>query len=251
MFRPRIIPVLLLKGLGLVKTVKFKSPNYIGDPMNAVKIFNDLEADELVFLDISATPENRIPSLELVNRIGEEAFMPFSVGGGIKKVDDVRRIIESGAEKVVINSEALANPKLVEQAATLIGSQSTVVSIDVKKNIFGKKVVMTQCGKRKSKISPSVHAKQMVESGAGEIIINSIDHEGTGMGYDLDLIQEVADAVEVPVVALGGASGIADFKLALDKGAHAVAAGSLFVYQGPRKAVLINYPSKEDIHKVL
>lgn len=238
---------MLLKGLGLVKTVKFKNPNYIGDPMNAVKIFNDLEADELAFLDITATLEGRIPSLELITRIGEEAFMPFSVGGGINTLDHVKQIIEAGAEKVIINSATVSNIQVLEKSAALIGRQSTVASIDVKKNLFGKSRVHINSGKKSTKVTAVDHAKTVVDAGAGEIIINSIDKEGTGEGYDLDLIAEVSNAVDVPVIALGGAHDYNDFKKAYHSGAHAVAAGSRFVYQGPRKAVLINYPSKEEL----
>jgi len=250
MFRPRVIPVLLLKGLGLVKTIKFKNPTYIGDPMNAVKIFNDLEADELAFVDITATKENRIASLNLINRIVEEAFMPISVGGGICTLQHVKDIIGAGAEKVIINSASVTNRRLISEAAELIGSQSVTVSIDVKKNIFGKKKVYTHNGTKNTGYSAVEHAVLIEKAGAGEIIINSIDHEGTGLGYDLELIREISDSVSIPVVALGGASGIIDFKKAVKAGAHAVAAGSAFVYHGPRKGILINYPSKEELASI-
>lgn len=250
MFRPRVIPVLLLKGEGLVKTVAFKKPNYIGDPMNAIKIFNDLEADELAFLDITATAENRMVSLDLVRDIGEEAFMPFSVGGGINTLDKVKKVINSGAEKVIINTAAYVNKKLIEESANLIGSQSTVVSIDVKKDFWGREKVFIFSGMRSIELNPVQYVKQIVESGAGEIIINSINREGTGQGYDLELIEKISNAVDVPVIALGGAASLDDFRKAYDFGASGVAAGSMFVYQGPRKAVLINYPSKEELNKI-
>jgi cyclase len=250
MFRPRVIPVLLLKGLGLVKTIKFKDPSYIGDPMNAVKIFNDLEADELAFVDITATKEGRIASLNLIKRIVEEAFMPISVGGGICQIKQVKDIIEAGAEKVIINSATISNLDLITKASDLIGSQSVTVSIDVKKTLFGIKKVFTHNGSKNSGRSPIEHAQLVEKAGAGEIIINSIDHEGTGAGYDLELIREISSAVSIPVVALGGAAGVVDFKKAIQAGAHAVAAGSAFVYHGPRRAVLINYPTKNELQSI-
>lgn len=250
MFRPRVIPVLLLKGFGLVKTQKFSKPNYIGDPINAVRIFNDLEADELVFLDITATNENRIISVDLVKKLGDEAYMPFAVGGGIKTVDSIGEMFRAGAEKVILNSSVATDFSLISKASDTFGNQSIVVSIDVKRNILGNYQVFINSGTKKINCSLLEYVKEVESAGAGEIFINSIDHDGMMNGYDLKLIKIVSDSVGIPVISAGGASCINDFIMAYSEGgASAVAAGSLFVYHGPRKAVLINYPSKEELNK--
>jgi imidazole glycerol-phosphate synthase subunit HisF len=247
MFRPRVIPVLLLLNKGLVKTVCFKKPSYVGDPMNAIKIFNELEADELIFLDITASKEKRTVSTELVKKIGNEAFMPFAVGGGIQTIEDIRNLISSGAEKVVINTHAV-NTALIAQAASQFGSQSLVVSIDVKKNLFGKERVYVLGGSKATDLDPVQHAVQVANAGAGEIMINSIDRDGTMEGYDIDLINKIVRAVQIPVIACGGAGSMLHLKEAVrDGNAHAVAAGSMFVYHGARRAVLINYPDKKEL----
>lgn len=251
MFLPRIIPVLLLKGKGLVKTLKFKDPRYIGDPINAVKIFNDLKADELIFLDITASNEKRCISMELIKDIGDEAFMPFGVGGGISSIEQIEQILKAGAEKVVINTSALLNPKLIKEAAKVFGSQSIVVSIDVKKSVWGKYEVWNKDGTANTKQGPVLAAKNAEQYGAGELMINSIDLDGAMVGYDIKLIKSISDSVSIPVIACGGAGNLNDMKEAYYNGkAHALAAGSLFVYHGPRKAVLINYPAKEELLKV-
>lgn len=248
MFRPRVIPILLLKNLGLVKSVKFKKYNYIGDPINAVKIFNDLKTDELVFLDITANRENRKISLDFVRNVGAEANMPFGVGGGIKTVNDIREIINAGAEKVILNTYAFERPDFVKEAVNEFGSSTIVVSIDVKKTIFGGKKVFVKSGKQKTKYSPIEYALMIEQLGAGEIIINSIDQDGTMEGFDIDLIREISESVTIPVVAAGGAGTTDDLSDAVNNGnATAVAAGSMFVYHGPRRAVLINYPTKEEL----
>ena len=243
MFRPRIIPVLLLKNQGLVKSVKFKNHRYIGDPINAVRIFNDLQADELVFLDILAGRENRTVSLDFVKRVGEEANMPFSVGGGIKTTEQIARIIGAGAEKVVIGSEAAANPGFIREAAERFGSSTIAVCMDVKHTFFGKPKVRIQNGRLNTGHHPAEFAQSMEQNGAGELIVQSIDRDGTMEGYDLELIKEISGAVTIPVVALGGAGSLHDMEEAWHKGyATALAAGSLFVYHGSRRAVLVNYP---------
>jgi len=248
MFLPRIIPVLLLKGKGLVKTVKFKNPRYIGDPINAVRIFNDLKADELVFLDITATQENRTVSFDLIKNIGDEAFMPFGVGGGLINVEQIEQLLKAGAEKAIINTQIILNPSLIKESASHCGSQSIVVSIDVKRSLLGKSEVWIKDGRLNTKRSPVEIAKLAEGLGAGELIINSIDMDGVMKGYDLSLIKEVADSVCVPVVACGGAGTLFHLKSAFFEGhAHALAAGSLFIYHGSRNAVLINYPSKSDL----
>jgi cyclase len=247
MFRPRVIPVLLLRNMGLVKSINFANFKYIGDPINAVKIFNDLRADEIVFLDILASKESRVISLDFVREVGDEANMPFSVGGGIRNISDIRNILKAGAEKVVINTYASENSDFIKIASDEFGSSTIVVSIDVKKNILGKQLIYSYGGSKNTKMNPVDFAKLMEDKGAGELIVNSIDSDGTMYGYDINLIRSVSDAVSIPVVALGGAGKIDDFVLAIKIGhSSAVAAGSLFVFHGPRKAVLVNYPSIEE-----
>lgn len=251
MFRPRIIPVLLLKGKALVKTVNFKHPNYIGDPINAVKIFNELKVDELVFLDIDATNENRLISLDFIKNVGEESNMPFSVGGGIRSIEDIRQIIAAGAERVIINSAAVANPEFIRLAADTFGSSTICVCMDVKKKHFGKLQTWRNSGEKASGYSPVDFAKLMEEKGAGEIIVQSIERDGSMSGYDIDLIREISETVSIPVVALGGAGSLGDLKAAFTEGfANGLAAGSLFVYQSKKKGVLINYPDKEEINSI-
>lgn len=248
MFRPRIIPVLLLKGKGLVKSIRFNAPRYIGDPINAVKIFNDLKADELVFLDIMASKENRSISLDFVSKVGEEANMPFAVGGGISDLNQIQAIIGAGAEKVIINTQAVINPTFICDASNTFGSSTIVVCMDVKTNIFGKYELIYKNASKKSKINIIEYAQKMQEYGAGEIIIQSVDRDGTYQGYDLELIKMISKAVTIPVVALGGAKDYKNLRDPfLNANASAVAGGSLFVYHGPRKAVLINYPNSKEV----
>ena len=251
MFLPRIIPVLLLKGKGLVKTVRFKEPKYIGDPINAVKIFNDLKADELVFLDTTASREDRTISVDLVKDIGDEAFMPFGVGGGINDISQIEHLLKAGAEKVVINTNSVIKPDLIKESSKVFGSQSIVVSLDVKKTFFGKYECLIKDGTVKTKENPVELAKKAEQDGAGELIINSIDLDGVMTGYDLELIKSIAEIVSIPVVACGGAGNLEHLKKGYFEGkAHALAAGSMFVYHGPRKAVLINYPSKSELKQL-
>jgi imidazole glycerol-phosphate synthase subunit HisF len=251
LFRPRIIPVLLLQGQGLVKTVKFSKTTYIGDPINAVRIFNDLGADELIFLDISATIEKRTISMDLVKKIGDEAFMPFSVGGGISSTDQIGELLSLGAEKIVLNTSIIKNLKLIEDASLIYGNQSIVASIDIKKGSFGNYNVFAKSGKFKTNLLLKDYVNSIVSAGAGELFINSIDRDGTYQGYDLVLIKSVTELVSIPVIACGGASSLEDFRTVhIEAGANACAAGSLFVYHGPRKAVLINYPDRSEISKI-
>ncbi|HIN39766.1 MAG TPA: glycosyl amidation-associated protein WbuZ [Flavobacteriales bacterium] len=250
MFRPRVIPCLLLKDKGLVKTIKFKDPTYVGDPMNAVKIFNDAKADELVFLDITATNEGRTPDIDIIRNIGEEAFMPFAVGGGINKIEQVQALINAGAEKVVINTAAVENPAFLSEIAEIFGRQSVVVSLDVKKN-NGAYTIVTNSGKKEHNLDLIDTVKLMESSGAGEIIINSIDKDGTQEGYDLELIKMVSQEVQIPVIAIGGAGSYEDLTEAvIDGTASAVAAGSLFVFIGRKRAVLINYPDSDELQEM-
>lgn len=248
MFIPRIIPVLLLHGRGLVKTIKFKDNKYIGDPINAVRLFNDLKADELIFLDILATKDKRVISFDLISDIGAEANMPFAVGGGIKTLDDIQRIISMGAEKVVINSHALQSPDFIRDAADNFGTSTISVCMDVKTTWFGGKKVWAHSNKRASRFDPVDYAKLMQDQGAGELIVQSMDQDGVMQGYDLALIKAVSEAVSIPVVALGGAGSMSHILSACRDGfASAVGAGSLFVYQSSKRGVLINYPSRSDI----
>lgn len=246
MHRARVIPCLLLKDRGLVKTVKFKDPKYIGDPINTVRIFNDKEVDEIVLLDITATIKKSKPNLRLIYEIASECFMPLAYGGGINQIEDIKQILSVGVEKVIINSFAFENPNFVREAADRFGSQSIVVSIDVKKNFFGRYEVYTHGGRRGTKQNPIDFASKMQEFGAGEILLNSIDMDGGMKGYDIELIKSVSENLKIPLIACGGAGRLEDFKEAIQKGgASAVAAGSFFVFQGPNKAVLISYPIVE------
>ena len=244
--RPRVIPVLLLKEGLLYKTVKFRNPSYVGDPRIAVKIFNDKGADEIVLLDITATVERRRPDFKLIGEIAGECFMPMAYGGGIRDLEDVRTVLKLGVEKVVINTAAVENPGFVSEAARINGSSSVVVSIDVTRDLFGRSRVYTRSGTRKTGLDPVAFARRVAEEGAGEIILNSIDRDGTFRGYDAALIQSVAGAVDIPVVACGGAGSVDDLRTVVrDTQASAAAAGSLFVFQGPHRAVLITYPTEE------
>lgn len=252
MIRPRVIPALLLQGHGLVKTVKFKDPTYLGDPINIVRIFNDKEVDELVFLDITATNENRPPSFEMLANITSECFMPLGYGGGIRSMADVQKLLGIGVEKIILNTSAVENPALVRSAAEYAGSSSVVISMDVKKSILGKYETYTRSGKKNTGLDPVKHAVEMEKRGAGELFINSIDRDGTMQGYDVDLIKRVTDAVSIPVVACGGAGRLQDLADAINiGGASAAAAGSLFVFQGPLRGVLISYPSQGDLRRIL
>jgi cyclase len=211
MLKTRVIPCLLLHDSGLVKTQKFKNPKYLGDPINIVRIFNEKEVDEIAFLDITATLKKKPPSFTKIEGIAGECFMPLSYGGGIRSLEDIKKIISSGVEKVIINSYAIENPSFINSASKIFGSQSIVVSIDVKKDIFGKYKVISCSGKKNSNLDPVKHAIRMNKMGAGELLLNSIDRDGTMQGYDIDLLRKVSDAVTIPVIACGGAGRVTDF----------------------------------------
>lgn len=249
--RPRVIPCLLLRNGGLYKTSKFRAPQYIGDPINAVRIFNDKEVDELAFLDISADRATRGPNFDLLRDIASEAFMPFAYGGGISTLEQVRQLFSLGLEKVILNTSALSRPELLAEIAALSGSSSVVVSIDVRRSLFGRYSVFGSGGAADTRRSPEEYAKEVERRGAGEIFLTSIDREGSMGGYDLELVQRVAAAVSIPVVAHGGAGSLADFREALRHGASAVAAGSMFVYHGKHRAVLITYPEDRELRQIL
>lgn len=252
MLRTRVIPCLLLKGNGLVKTIRFKNSTYVGDPINAVKIFNDKEVDELVFLDINATLEKRGPNFKLINEIASECFMPLGYGGGITSLHEIEKLFNLGIEKIILNSAAYHNQKLITEAIHIFGSQSVIISMDVKKAwLSNKQTVFVNSGSINTKISPVDYAKKMEDLGAGEIIVNSIDLDGTMKGYDLNLISSISSELKIPLVALGGSGGLDDLSKAKNAGAAAVAAGSMFVFQKAHRAVLITYPSQEEIRSHL
>jgi cyclase len=252
MLRTRVIPCLLIQNERLVKTIRFKNPSYVGDPINAIKIYNEKEVDELILVDISATVEQRAPSFKLIEQVTSECFMPLCYGGGIRTLEEIQRILTLGVEKVAINSAAVENPLFVKEAAERFGNQSIVLSLDVKKTLWGKYLIYTQGGRKATQRDPVEFARQMERMGAGEILLNSIDRDGTWEGYDVELIRAVADAVSIPVIACGGAGKIDHFSDAVKKGgASAVAAGSMVVYQGKGLGVLINFPTQDELKRVL
>lgn len=246
MLYPRIIPCLLVKDKGLVKTIIFKNPKYVGDPINAVRIFNEKEVDELMVIDIDATSEKREPDYRMIEHLAAECRMPLAYGGGVTKSDQVERIIQLGVEKVAISSAAIENPTLVTDAAERVGNQSVVVVLDVRKRFLGGKYeVFTHNGQKATGKDPLELAMQMEKLGAGEIIINSINHDGMMKGYDLTLVEKIRDSISVPLTVLGGAGSLHDIGQLIKKfGAIGAAAGSLFVFKGIYKAVLINYPNR-------
>ena len=243
MYRARIIPCLLISGNGLVKTRKFKDPIYIGDPVNAMRIFSEKEVDEIVVLDIDASRQQQEPNYELIAEMAGEAFMPMAYGGGIRTLDQVRKLIRSGIEKVVINTAATESTDLIRAVADIYGSQAVVGAVDVKKTLFGGYRVVTKSATVDSGLDLYVHIQQLIAAGVGEIFINSVDRDGMMAGYDLPLIRSVTQNVNVPVVACGGAGTIEHLSQGVNEGgASAVAAGSMFVFYGKHRAVLINYP---------
>jgi len=245
--RPRIIPVLLIDDRDLIKTINFKKPTYLGDPVNALKIFNRKGIDEMAVLDISASKKGIEPDFELLTDMASEAFMPLSYGGGIKTLDQVRKLLAIGYEKVVLNTSLVEDEQLVKDAVALAGSQSVVASIDAKL-VKGKYKCVICDGTKVIDMTPVELARHAEELGVGEIFLNSIDRDGMMTGYDTKLINEVVEAVSIPVTACGGAGGISDLKDALENGhAHAAAGGSMFVFYGRLKAVLITAPTEEEL----
>lgn len=252
MYQSRVIPVLLCNLEGsLVKTQKFKKPVYVGDPVNAVKIFNDKEVDELIFLDITATSQGRRPNLKYIKEIATEAFMPLCYGGGLTNIDDIRAVVKAGIEKVAINSALEKDPDLISRSADILGSSSTVASIDVKKDIWGKYRVAVRNASKNLAIPVLEFAQMLEEKGAGEIVLNSVDRDGTMEGFDLKLIEEVSQKISIPLIACGGAGNIVHLKQAIQAGASAVAAGSMFVFQGKHRAVLISYPAQSELLEII
>ncbi|MBN9035726.1 MAG: imidazole glycerol phosphate synthase subunit HisF [Rhizobiales bacterium] len=247
MYRPRVIPCLLLRGHGLVKTRKFKDAVYVGDPVNAVRIFSEKEADELVILDIDASKEGREPHYELIEEIAGECLMPIGYGGGITSLAQVKRLIRSGVEKVVVNSTAaLGSMQVIGDAAAAFGSQAVVGAIDVRRTMLKGYRIMAKSATVETSLKLEEHCRALVAAGAGEIFLNDVDADGTMAGFDLKLIRRIADSVDVPVVACGGAGTVDHLSQAIrEGGASAVAAGSMFVFHGKHRAVLINYNPDE------
>lgn len=251
MLRPRIIPCLLLHDNGLVKTLNFKSPKYIGDPINTVKIFNEKQVDELAFFDIDATVLNKEPNYHLIEKLANQSRMPLCYGGGVKTVEQAQKIFGLGIEKIALSSAAIQNPDLVTQIAERVGSQSVIVVLDVKRKLLGGYEVYTHNGQKSTGINPVKFVKELEELGAGEIIINSIDQDGVMKGYDVNLIDNIAEKISIPMTVLGGAGSISDLEKVIQKhSVIGVAAGSLFVFKGPYKAVLVNYPTQNDKNKI-
>lgn len=248
MLRPRIIPSLLVKNGGLVKTVKFGESKYVGDPINAVRIFNEKEVDEIIVVDIDAARERREPNYSLIRSLAAECRMPLCYGGGVRTVEQFQRLVSLGVEKVAISSAAVETPELVTEAAERVGSQSVAVVMDVKKvGSSGSYRVFTYNGTKNADLDPVDFAKRMDAIGAGEIIVNSIDRDGTMKGYDLELIKRIRAATNRPMTVLGGAGSLQDMTAVLKAvGRIGVAAGSLFVFKGVYRAVLINYPTRAE-----
>ena len=247
MTNKRIIPILLLKDGALVKGEKYKNFRYLGDPINAIKIFNDKEVDEIFFLDISANERNRSISVELVEQLSEECYMPFGVGGGIKNIEEVRQLLRSGAEKVTINTSSINSKELISEISLEFGSQCLVVSVDITKNWFGKKKLSYLNARKTVSYDILSWVKEIESLGAGEILLNSVYNDGMMKGFDLDLIDVISKEVNIPVIASCGAGKIEDIHNLFTKThASAAACGSFFVYHGPRKAILINYPNREE-----
>jgi cyclase len=251
MLRNRVIPVLLLRNKGLVKTIQFGKGKYIGDPMNAIRIFNDKECDELVFLDIDASKENRAPDFDYIQSIASECFMPLGYGGGIKTIGDIEILFSIGIEKVIINSQALNNLELIKLASAKFGNQSIVVSVDVTKNLLGAYKIFSHSGIKHHYVSLSSYLSEVIKAGAGEIMLNNVDRDGMMTGYDLKLIQKISSEIPVPLSVCGGAGKLEDLKDGIKAGASAAAAGSLFIYHGPHRAVLINYPTQLELKKIM
>lgn len=251
MLRPRIIPSLLIQDNGLVKTVNFKKPKYVGDPINAVKIFNEKAVDELAVFDIDATVLGKEPNYSLIERLASQSMMPLCYGGGVKTVEQAQRIFSLGIEKIALSSSVLNNPQLITQIAERVGAQSVIVVLDVKKKILGGYEVYTHNGKKATGINPFKFVEDAQQLGAGEIVINSIDRDGLMKGYDIELIDKVREKTSLPMTVLGGAGSLEDIEKVINKyGVIGVAAGSLFVFKGPYKAVLINYPSQIEKNKI-
>lgn len=249
--KARVIPVLLINDGGLVKSIGFDNYNYLGDPMNTVRLFNEMEVDELSVLDISASKESRGPDFDMIEDLVSNAFMPISYGGGITSIDDVKKLFFLGVEKVVVNNFLLLDRSFVKELVPLHGKQSIVGGVDVKRGLLGGYKVYNHVSNSNLKIDVVQHVKTLEEAGVGEIFINDVSQDGNMDGYDLRLIELLHDQVSVPIIFCGGASCLEDIRIAIRSGADAAAAGSLFVYKGRTKGILINYPSQKELHELL
>ena len=251
MIKNRVIPCLLIRHGGLVKTQKFANPKYIGDPINAIRIFNEKEVDELMVLDITASKEGREPDYYLIEQFAGECFMPLAYGGGICRVEQAQQLFAIGVEKICLQTAALKDLSLITRLADKFGNQSILVSVDVKKNWLGKPQLYAAAKGKSISQDWCDFLIQAVRAGSGEVVLNAVDHDGMMQGMDLDLIRRAAEAISVPLIAVGGVGSMADIKAAVDAGASAVAAGAFFVFHGPHRAVLITYPRYEELNKLL
>ncbi len=248
MNKVRVIPVLLLRDFGLEKSIQFDTPKYVGCPINAARVFNGHNVDELILVDIIATKEGRGPQVEVVREIASESFMPFTVGGGIRSVDMMWELLKAGADRVIVNTAAVENPEIIREGAERFGNQCMVVSVDVRRKPDGGHEVYSHAGTRATGLDPVEHAVRMEEMGAGEIFLTSVDQDGTMEGYDLDVMRKVADALTIPLIACGGAGSVEHLAQAVYEGhASAVAAGAFFLFFGRRRTVLITYPKDKDL----
>lgn len=250
MIQTRLIPCLLLKNDGLVKTIGFSAPTYVGDPINAVRIFNEKEVDELILLDIDASKQNYEPDYQMIKDIVSEAFMPIAYGGGVKNPEQAQHLINQGIEKIILNTIALEGYSCITAIAEKIGSSGTVVSVDIGKDWLGRYRVFNAMKGKYTSLDPFDHIQKAVSAGAGEIFINDVMRDGTGKGYDLELTRKICSSVDVPVIICGGAGILEHLREGADAGASAVAAGSLFIYKGKHRAVMINYPEQENIKRI-
>lgn len=252
MLQKRVIPCLLLHKNGLYKTEKFKKPTYIGDPINAIKIFNEKEVDELIFLDIDASKEKKEPNYKMIEDIAGECFMPLCYGGGVKTIEQMKKIYALGVEKISLSSQAVLNPMFIKEATNIFGTQSVIITLDIKKDFWGKRKIYIYNGTKNTKLDPIEFIKYIELFGVGEIVINSINNDGMMNGYDIEFLKEVKLNTKVPIVALGGAGNFEHIEEVINiSNVDAVACGSLFIYQGPLKGVLIHYPSYEKIQEIL
>lgn len=251
MLKHRVIPCLLLRNGGLVKTEKFANPKYVGDPINAIRIFNDKEVDELMVLDISASREHREPNYSAIEQFAGECFMPLCYGGGVRTVEQARQLFALGVEKVCLQSAALEDISVISRIAERFGNQSVVASIDVRKDWRGRKRLYSAARGKGQRQPWQTYMLQTVSAGAGEVLLNAVDRDGLMQGMDLELIAEASAVLAVPLIAVGGAGSLGDIKAAVDAGASAVAAGAFFVFHGPHRAVLITYPRYQELESLL
>lgn len=250
MLKYRVIPVLLLKNTGLVKTFKFKNPKYVGDPINAIRIFNDKEVDELIVLDILASKKDREPDYTIIEQIAGECFMPLCYGGGVRSVEQARQIFSLGVEKICLQTAAMANLQLISDIAAKFGSQSVVISVDVKRDWLGRYQLYRADTAKLAATPWKEFIQKAVTAGAGEILLNAVDRDGTMAGPDLDLIRQSNQNLLVPLITVGGIGSLEDIKLAVEAGASAVGAGAFFVFHGPHRAVLITYPRYQELENL-